>query len=82
MPISTMTSKGQITIPKSVRDQLKLHPGDKMEFTIAADGTITIKPRSVRVEDVMGMLSHYAKGKKVSIEEMHNLGAAFTRNKP
>ena len=34
MVLSTITSKGQITIPKVVRDSLRLHPGDKVEFFI------------------------------------------------
>ncbi len=32
MPISTITSKGQITIPKEVRDRMGLRPGDKIAF--------------------------------------------------
>lgn len=83
MTIGTMTTKGQITIPKEVRDGLHLRPGDKIEFQINKDGTAVLRPRSVRVEDVCGMLSRYAKGKKVSVEDMHDkLGAAFARNKP
>ena len=31
MPSSTITSKGQVTIPKAVRDQLKLHPGTRRQ---------------------------------------------------
>ncbi|MBN1894039.1 AbrB/MazE/SpoVT family DNA-binding domain-containing protein, partial [bacterium] len=30
--VSTMTSKGQLTVPKKVRERLKLHAGDKLEF--------------------------------------------------
>lgn len=32
MPTATITSKGQVTIPKAVRDRLGLRPGDKIEF--------------------------------------------------
>ena len=32
MPISTITSKSQITIPKEVRDRMGLRPGDKIAF--------------------------------------------------
>ena len=82
MTIATMTSKGQITIPKTVRDRLHLRTGDRMEFSVAEDGIITIRPRITRIEDVMGMLSRYAKGKKVSIEDMdRDVAEAFRRGK-
>jgi AbrB family looped-hinge helix DNA binding protein len=34
MTLATLTSKGQVTIPKQVRDSLRLHTGDKVEFVI------------------------------------------------
>lgn len=40
---TTMTSKGQVTIPKRVRDTLGLKPGSKVEFDIAPDGWIIIR---------------------------------------
>jgi len=82
MSIAALTSKGQITIPKAVRDRLGLRTGDRIEFRIAKDGTATLVPRTLRTDDVFGILAHYGKGKKVSVEDMHDLGGAFTRNKP
>ena len=82
MSIAALTSKGQITIPKEVRDKLGLRTGDKIEFRITKDGTATLVPRTLRTDDVFGILAHYGKGKKVSVEDMHDLGGAFTRNKP
>jgi antitoxin PrlF len=40
---SAMTSKGQVTIPKAVRDLLDLRPGTLVAFERAADGTIVLK---------------------------------------
>jgi antitoxin PrlF len=40
---TTVTSKGQVTIPKPVRDQLGIVPGTKIEFRRAADGSIVIE---------------------------------------
>ncbi|WP_390889297.1 AbrB/MazE/SpoVT family DNA-binding domain-containing protein [Leptodesmis sichuanensis] len=34
MLTSTITSKGQITIPKAIRDLLNLHPGDRIDFIV------------------------------------------------
>jgi AbrB family looped-hinge helix DNA binding protein len=39
---TTVTSKGQVTIPKPVRDRLNLKPGSKVEFDLAPDGRIVI----------------------------------------
>ena len=38
MAESTVTSKGQITIPKAVRERLQLEPGDKVYFNVREDG--------------------------------------------
>ena len=35
---TTITSKGQVTIPKPVRDRLNLKPGNKVDFELGADG--------------------------------------------
>ena len=50
MAIATVTSKGQTTIPKSVRDAAGLRAGDHIHFTALEDGTIIVrvKNRSVR----------------------------------
>jgi antitoxin PrlF len=39
---TTVTSKGQVTIPKPVRDRLNLKPGSKVEFELAPDGRVVI----------------------------------------
>ena len=40
---TTVTSKGQVTIPKPVRDHLGIGPGSQIAFRRAADGTIVIE---------------------------------------
>ncbi len=63
-----MTSKGQVTFPKAIREQLHLEPGDKLEFTITNEGQLLIVPRTASVNKLKGMLS---KPKNpVSLEEM------------
>jgi AbrB family looped-hinge helix DNA binding protein len=50
MSTSTVTSKGQTTIPKEIRDQAGLRPGDSIRYTVLGDGTIIVrvKNRSLR----------------------------------
>jgi len=38
------TSKGQITLPKEIREQLQLQPGDRVEYLVGPNGGITIFP--------------------------------------
>ena len=40
---TTVTSKGQVTIPKPVRDHLGIAPGSQVEFRRVADGSIVIE---------------------------------------
>ena len=69
MALATLTNKGQVTIPKEVRDSMGLHPGDKLEFVITENGEALFKPVTKKVDDVFGRL--YKHGRKpVSIEEM------------
>lgn len=41
---ATVTTKGQVTIPKPVRDLLGLIPGSKVDFRRNADGEVVLKP--------------------------------------
>ena len=40
MPTSTLTSRGQTTIPKSIREELRLQPGDRIEFILEEDQVV------------------------------------------
>ncbi len=43
MALTTMTTKGQVTVPKPMRDALGLKPGSKVEFEYAGAGRATIR---------------------------------------
>ena len=77
MPLATLTSKGQVTIPKSIRSQLRLHSGDQIDFVVHDDGTITLRKRALRVDDVFGAFADRA-AKPVSLDEMNAAIAAKT----
>lgn len=69
MEFTTLTSKGQVTIPKKIRDALHLKGGDKIAFRLE-DDTVTLTPRTARVRDVFGILEKRGKRKAVSIKAM------------
>jgi AbrB family looped-hinge helix DNA binding protein len=52
---AAITSKGQATIPKAVRDHLHLRPGDRVRFFIHPDGSVVLLPR-VSVTALRGMI--------------------------
>ena len=69
MAASTLTSKGQTTIPLEVRSYLGLHAGDKLEFIIEDDGRVVLEAMTGDVRELKGMLP---KPKKpVSVEQMN-----------
>ncbi|MFO8084938.1 MAG: AbrB/MazE/SpoVT family DNA-binding domain-containing protein [Desulfobacterales bacterium] len=70
MALATVTSKGQVTIPKEVRDSLGLRFGDKIEIIITENGTALIRPISKKVDDIFGKL-HKPGRKAASVEEMN-----------
>jgi AbrB family looped-hinge helix DNA binding protein len=69
MSIATVTTKGQITIPKEIRDYLKLETGSKVEFVIDENGDVKIVPLNVPIEALSGVL-HRPGMKAATIEEM------------
>ena len=56
MPTTTVTSKGQITLPKKVRDHLRLSAGDRLEFLIQPDGTVQVRPAAGSARELFGLL--------------------------
>jgi AbrB family looped-hinge helix DNA binding protein len=42
---SAITLKGQVTIPKAIREHLRLKPGDRVKFFIHPDGTVALLPK-------------------------------------
>lgn len=70
MPESTMTSKGQVTIPKAVREALRLQAGDRLEFVISESGQVLITPVKTTVAEMYGML-HKPDKEPVTVEAMN-----------
>lgn len=70
MVTATLTSKGQITIPKSVRQSLHLETGDRVAFMVHGENEAVIKPVTRTVDQVFGML--HRKGMKPKTVEGMN----------
>ncbi len=59
---TTLTSKGQTTIPKAIRDSLGMKAGDRMSFTLMPDGIVVMRVKNKRVAELAGLL--HKKGRK------------------
>ena len=71
MALATLTSKGQLTIPKKIRESLNLHSGDKIEIVTTGNMEAVIRPVSKKVDDIFCKL-HRSNRKPVTIESMNN----------
>jgi antitoxin PrlF len=69
MVLATLTTKGQVTIPKKIRESLKLHTGDKIEIIVTENREAIIRPVSKKVDDLFCKL-HKQGRKPVSQEAM------------
>ena len=68
MESAKITSKGQITIPKVVRDSLGVHAGDRVHFVIREDGVVEMFPRTRDLLSLAGLLRPKVLG--VRLEDM------------
>lgn len=71
MTLATLTSKGQVTIPKAIRESLRLHAGDKVEFVITESKEALLRPITKKVDEVFGRL-HKTGRKPISVGKMNN----------
>ena len=68
MSTATISSKGQLTIPKEVRTALDLHPGDRVSFIRMEDGHYALVPATQSVMTLKGILRKPRRA--VTLEEM------------
>lgn len=69
MSAATLTTKGQITLPKQVRDALGLETGDRVDFVMQPDGHYAVVPIKASIKSLKGCIPKPKKA--VSIEEMN-----------
>jgi AbrB family looped-hinge helix DNA binding protein len=70
MYTGTISSKGQVTIPKKIRDYLKVGRFDKIVFIPIEEGKVVITNRQNSATELFGMLKHRKPPKPVSLPEM------------
>jgi AbrB family looped-hinge helix DNA binding protein len=69
---STLTSKGQVTIPKEVRERLGLKEGDRLVFRFDEQGNLLVLPEARSpFGRLSGLLHHLAGERPVTVEEMN-----------
>jgi len=54
---TTMSIKGQVTIPRDVRGRLGLQAGDKIAWSLLSNGTVVVRPNTRPMADLVGMLT-------------------------
>jgi AbrB family looped-hinge helix DNA binding protein len=69
MPTATVTSKGQVTLPRKIREALKVGPGDRIDFVLGPDGEIRVRAGEVDVSELRGFLRRPGR-KPVSLQAM------------
>jgi len=75
---STVTSKGQTTIPGKVRKVLRIKPGDRLEYVVEGDrATIRVHPG---IRSLKGALAS-KKGKGLSFAQIREAAAASARHR-
>jgi len=69
MSEARLSSKGQITVPRDIRERLKLKLGDKVRFRIADNGQVVVEVAKYHIRELYGLMRR--KGQKpVSLEAM------------
>lgn len=68
MSFATVTSKGQTTIPKAVREAVGMKAGDRIHFAVLEDGTIIVRVKNRTVRDLPIKL---AKRRHVTVAQMN-----------
>ena len=70
MPTATVTSKGQITIPKEVRELLRVEAGDQVDFSVNERGDVVVRSANADVRELRGLLKR-SRRRPVSVEGMN-----------
>jgi AbrB family looped-hinge helix DNA binding protein len=70
MAESTLTAKGQTTVPADIRAKVQAKPGTRLVWSVMPDGTIIVRAKTGALLDMAGMLKA-PEGRAVSLDEMN-----------
>jgi AbrB family looped-hinge helix DNA binding protein len=70
MTESTITAKGQTTVPADVRAVVHAEPGTRLVWSVMPDGTIIVRAKTKSILDLKGMLKA-PRGKRLAVDEMN-----------
>lgn len=70
---SAITIKGQATIPKAIREHLRLKPGDRVKFFVHPDGSVVLLPK-LPASALRGIVK--SRRRPVTVDEMREAAAA------
>ena len=70
MTESTITSKGQTTVPADIRALVNAGPGTRLVWSLAPDGTILVRAKTRSILDLAGQIDA-PKGRRVSVADMN-----------
>ena len=68
--LATVSVKGQVTLPKTIRDELKIEQGTQLDFQLKADGTLSVRALKRSALSIVGLLKR-AGQTAVSVERMN-----------
>lgn len=78
MATSTVTSKGQVTIPKVIRDFMDIQAGDRIHFMRDRHGNVVVKPATKKLSSLKGIVTKPQKA--VTLEQMERAIKARSRS--
>jgi len=67
--LATVTDKGQVTVPKEIRDKTGITPGSRLDFEVQEDGTLRVRVLTRGANSLFGLV-HQPGFKPCSLEEM------------
>lgn len=68
--LATVTTKGQVTLPKAIRDELKIEQGTQLDFQLNADGSMSVRALKRSALSIVGMLKRPGRA-AVTVEQMN-----------